>query len=393
VALAQLSTRYPPAPGGVERHVEEISRRLVARGRPVTVYTSRLYHEFPWEPLPAGFIEPPTPTGLSVQRIPAWSLPGELHYPFFRGLYHRLESDRPELLHVHTYGTNHAAVARRYHRRAGAPYVITAHYHPIWSIYGGRLRHLIRGFYDRRLAAPIVGEAARLIVQTREEERLIRSNGFPLPPVEVIPPGYSPAPAPPADPEAFQHAFKIDGPFVLFVGRLASNKGLLALVQAFAELHRHDPTARLVLVGADGGEQSNVERKIRELGLMGQVRLTGFVADEALLAAGFREARLFALPSQYEAFGLVLLESLAQGTPVIASRVGGIPEFIEDGKAGRLIPPEDAGALAAAFTELWDDDVTRQKWGAYGRDAIVPRYQWDRVVDRLEVVYREVLDH
>jgi D-inositol-3-phosphate glycosyltransferase len=390
VAIAQLSTRYPPAPGGVERHVEEISRRLVSRGRPVTVYTSRLYREFPWQPLPEDFVEPPTPTGLSVRRVPAWTLPGELHYPFFRGLYRALERDRPELLHVHTYGTNQAAVARRYHRRAGVPYVITAHYHPIWSIYGGRLRHMIRGFYDRRLAAPIVGDAARLIVQTREEERLIRTNGFPLPPVEVIPPGYSPA-SPPSDPQAFRRAFKIDGPFVLFVGRLASNKGLPALVEAFGALHRADPTAYLVVVGADGGEQAAVERRVQELELGDRVRITGFVADESLLAAGFREARIFALPSQYEAFGLVLLESLAQGTPVIASRVGGIPEFIEDGKAGRLIPPEDAGALSAAFRELWEDEATRQRWGAYGREVVVPRYQWDRVVDRLQGVYAEVI--
>jgi D-inositol-3-phosphate glycosyltransferase len=390
VALAQLSTRYPPAPGGVERHVEEISRRLVARGRPVTVYTSRLYREFPWQPFPPDFVEPPSPPGLTVRRVPAWSLPGELHYPFFRGLYRQLETDRPELLHVHTYGTNQAAVARRYHRRAGVPYVLTAHYHPIWSIYGGRLRHAIRGFYDRRLAAPVVGDAARLIVQTHEEERLIRTNGFPLPPVEVIPPGYSPA-TPLPDPQAFQRAFQIEGPFVLFVGRLASNKGLSALVEAFADLHRHDPTAYLVLVGADGGEQAGVERRVQELGLADRVRITGFVADDSLVAAGFREARLFALPSQYEAFGLVLLESLAQGTPVIASRVGGIPEFIEDGRAGRLIPPEDVGALEAAFRELWDDEATRRRWGTYGRETVVPRYQWDRVVDRLQQVYAEVL--
>jgi D-inositol-3-phosphate glycosyltransferase len=146
-----------------------------------------------------------------------------------------------------------------------------------------------------------------------------------------------------------------------------------------------------VLVGADGGEQATVERQVQQLGLADRVRITGFVADESLLAAGFREARLFALPSQYEAFGLVLLESLAQGTPVIASRVGGIPEFIEDGKAGRLIPPEDAGALAAAFQELWEDEATRTRWGTYGRETVVPRYQWDRVVDRLQTVYAEVL--
>jgi glycosyltransferase involved in cell wall biosynthesis len=207
--------------------------------------------------------------------------------------------------------------------------------------------------------------------------------------VEVIPPGYSPISAP-SDPEVFRRTYGIGGPFVLFVGRLASNKGLLALIEAFRDLHRRDPHAYLVIVGADGGEQAAVDRRVRQLGLSDRVRLTGFVSDESLLAAAFREARVFALPSQYEAFGLVLLESLAQGTPVIASRVGGIPEFIEDGKAGRLIPPEDPVALAAAMAALWDDESTRLEWGRYGREVVVPRYQWDRVVDRLQAVYAEV---
>lgn len=389
--LAQLSTRYPPAPGGVERHVAEVSRRLVARGHRVTVYTTRLYQEFPWQPLPPSFVEPPGPPGLTVHRLPAWSLPGELHYPFFRGLRAALARDRPELLHVHTYGTNHAAVARAYRRRTGVPYVLSAHYHPSWSMYGGWLRRQVRGFYDRRLAAPIVADAARLIVETREEERLIRENGYPLPPVEVIPPGYTTPPPPAADPHAFARSVGLDGPFVLFVGRLAPNKGLPALVEAFAALHRHDPTAGLVLVGPDGGQRAPVERRVRELGLEGHVRFTGFLEDGPTLTSGFREARLFALPSQYEAFGLVLLEALAQGTPVVASRVGGIPEVIEDRRAGWLIPPEDASALAEAFLALWDDEATRRTWGEYGRTEVVPRYDWDRVVDRLERLYREVL--
>ncbi len=389
--LAHLSTRYPPAPGGVERHVEEVARRLVERGHRVTVYTSRLYREFPWEPFPARFTEPSHPGGLAVRRFPVWSLPGELHYPFFRGLNHALERDRPELLHVHTYGTNHAAAAHRLRRRRGTPYVLTAHYHPIWSIHGGRLRHLLRGFYDRRLAAGIVADAARLIVQSREEERLIRENGFPLPRVEVIPPGYAAFPGTPEDPATLRQAIGVDGPFVLFVGRLASNKGLLALVDAFAELHRHDPSAWLVMIGDDGGMRRAVEQRVRKWGLDSRVRLTGFVSDERRIAAAFRDARLVALPSQYEAFGLVLLEALAQGTPVVAARVGGIPEFVEDGKAGRLVPPEDVRALTNAIVGLWDDESTRRQWGTYGRDSVVPRYSWDRVVERLESLYREVL--
>ncbi|HTT26529.1 MAG TPA: glycosyltransferase family 4 protein [Thermoplasmata archaeon] len=388
--LAQLSTRFPPGPGGVERHVHEIAKRLAARGHDVTCYTSDLYQEFPMKRLAPEVPRREQLEGFQVRRLPVWSLPGELHYPFFRGLDGALVADGPQVVHAHTYGTNHAAAARRYARRTGAPFVLTAHYHPPWSIQGGWLRHRIRGFYDQQLAAPIVASAARLIVQSLEEERLLREHGFPLPKVVVIPPGYTPLPPPLEGDRPFARSLELPGPFVLFVGRLASNKGLVALVEGFARLAAHDPSATLVLIGADDGMGPALDARARSHGLGGRVRRIGFVTDERRLAAAFREARVFVLPSEYEAFGLVLLEAMAQGTPVIASRVGGIPEFVPDGTAGRLITPESVPEIADRLLELWDDEATRARLGAYGRDRVVPQFDWDRVTDRLEAVYREV---
>ncbi|MCI4324719.1 MAG: glycosyltransferase family 4 protein [Thermoplasmata archaeon] len=390
--IAELTTRYPPGPGGVERHVREVSVRLARRGHAVDVFATDLSREYPWQRLGPEVARTELLDGVSIHRLPAWSLPSELHYPFFRGLNRALAKSGPDIVHAHTYGTNHAAAAARYSRRAKRPFVLTAHYHPIWSIEGGWLRHRIRGFYDRQLAAPIVAAATRVIVQTHEEERLLKVPGFPVPRIEIVPPGYTPLPEPPPGDRPFSRSIGVEGPFLLFVGRLASNKGLLELVEAFATLAKHDATSTLVIVGADGGMRPAVERRIQSLGLGPRVRIPGFVADDRLLASAFREARLFVLPSEYEAFGLVLLEALAQGTPVVASRVGGIPEFLEDGKAGRLVPTNDPAALAAALLGLWDDPDTRAKYGAYGRDTIVPRYSWDRVVDELERIFREVTD-
>ncbi|HUI38644.1 MAG TPA: glycosyltransferase family 4 protein [Thermoplasmata archaeon] len=389
--IAELSTRYPPGPGGVERHVHEISRRFAGRGHDVSVFTTELYREFPWQPLDRTVPRREVSEGVRVTRLPAFSLPGELHYPFFRGLLAELERARPDVVHVHTYGTHQVAVARRLLRRRGIPFVLTAHYHPIWSIEGGWLRHRLRGFYDRRLAGPLVAAAARVVVQGREEERLLRANGLALPPVVTIPPGLTPGPAELPDRRTLERALGVQGPFLLFVGRLASNKGLLHLVEAFATLGRHDPTAELVLLGEDGGMRSKVEARVAALGLSGRVRFPGFVADEALLGAAFAAARLFVLPSDYEAFGLVLLEALARGTPVVASRVGGIPEVVEEGRAGRLVAPGDAPGLAQALVDLWDDEATRARFGEYGRTEVAPRYSWDRVVDRLEAVFGEVI--
>jgi glycosyltransferase involved in cell wall biosynthesis len=390
VKLAQLSTRFPPGPGGVERHVHEISRRLAARGHSVTCYTSDLYQEFPMKRLDATVPRTETIDGFQVRRLPVWSLPGELHYPFFRGLARALDREGPDVVHAHTYGTNHATLARRHARRTKTPFVLTAHYHPPWSIQGGWLRHRIRGFYDHRLAAPIVAGASRLIVQSLEEERLLREHGFPLPKVVVIPPGYTPLPPPLAGERPFAHSLGLTGPFVLFVGRLASNKGLLALVEGFAGLAKRDASAALVLIGADDGMGLAVDAKARALGLSERVHRIGFLEDERRLASAFHEARVFVLPSEYEAFGLVLLEAMAQGTPVIASRVGGIPEFVPDGRAGRLITPEAPGEIADRLLELWDDEAARTRLGEFGRDHVVPQFDWDRVTDRLESVYREV---
>jgi glycosyltransferase involved in cell wall biosynthesis len=389
VKIAEVATRYPPGPGGVERHVAEVARRLGARGHRVDVYTSELAREYPMERLAPGVPREERTDFGAVHRLKVWSLPGELHYPFFRGLARALERDRPEVVHAHTFGTNQVAVARRFRRRTGTPFVLTAHFHPIWSIEGGWLRHRIRGFYDRRLAGPVTSAAARVIVQTLEEERLLRSLHLSLPPVAVIPPGYSPLPAPPAG-LRFADRAGLPGRYVLFVGRLASNKGLLELVDAYAPVAARDPSSSLVLVGADGGMRPSVERRVGERGLAGRVRILGHLDDEALLAAAYRDAVMTVLPSEYEAFGLVLLESLAQGTPVVASRVGGIPEVVEDGRSGLLVPPRNASALAEAIGRLWDDPALARRLGDAGRTEVVPKFTWERAVERIEAVCREV---
>ncbi|MGI0129184.1 MAG: glycosyltransferase family 4 protein [Thermoplasmata archaeon] len=390
--VAQLSTRYPPGPGGVERHVAELAHRLGARGHSVDVFTTELYREFPMQRLAATVPREERAAFGMVHRLGVWSLPGELHYPFFRGLGGALARARPEILHVHTYGTNQASAARRYRGRTGTPFVLTAHFHPVWSIHGGWLRHRIRGFYDRRLAGPVLEAASRVIVQTREEERLLRSLGLALPPLAIIPPGYSPLPVPPPGASPFRDRFRLPGPFALFVGRLASNKGLVDLLPAFAALSRDDPDAHLVVIGEDGGMRESLEARVRGLGLGARVHFLGHLGDEALLAAAYREATFTVLPSEYEAFGLVLLESLAQGTPVIATRVGGIPEFIEDDRSGILVPPGQVTPLAEAMRRLWADPALAKRLGRHGRTEVVPRYTWDRAVDELEVVYRGVLD-
>jgi len=390
VRVAQLATRYPPGPGGVERHVAELSARLGARGHRLDVFTSELYREYPWQKLPPAVPRAEAQSFGTVHRLAVWSLPGAAHYTFFRGLQPALEKLRADVVHAHTYGTHQVTIASRLRRKEGTPFIVTAHYHPPWSIEGGWWRRRLRGFYDSWLAGPTLARASRLIVQTREEERLVRALGIPLPKVSIVPPGYAPPPGGSEGGMTFARTYGLEGPFLLFVGRLASNKGLLPLLEAFVPLARRDPRAVLVLVGEDGGMAGPVDRRTRELGLSGRVRRLGHVPDERLLASGYREARALVLPSDYEAFGLVLLEAMAQGTPVIASRVGGIPEIVEDGRTGLLVPAGSPRELAEAIGRLWDDPELGQRLGEAGRTTVVPRYTWEAVAASVETVYREV---
>ena len=392
--VAQLAMRYPPAPGGVEQHVAEIAPRLGARGHSVDVYTSDLYREFPAMQRLATTVprEERTPWG-AVHRLSVWSFPGELHYTFFRGLPDALARDPPEVVHAHTYGTNQVAAANRHHRRFGTPFVLTAHFHPIWSIEGGWLRHRLRGFYDRRVAGGVVRDASRIIVQTHEEERLLRSLGLILPSLEIIPPGYRPLPPPVPGSPSFTDRYKIPGPFVLFVGRLASNKGLLDLAEAFAVVGRTDRSAHLVVVGEDGGQRAPLEARAKALGISDRVHLIGHVDDDSTLSAAYREARLTVLPSEYR--------SLRVG-PVGIPRGGHAGRRLESrrdprvrrGRKGRPPGPfEIAGRSRRRDRTGLDGPGTRASSREYGRDHVVPRYSWDALADRLDALYREVVPH
>ena len=157
-------------------------------------------------------------------------------------------------------------------------------------------------------------------------------------------------------------------------------------VVALAEVLRSRP-AVLLLVG-DGPEREGVERVVAALGVERHVAFLGERSDLGPLLA---QADLFVLPSEQESFGLAALEALASGLPVVASRVGGLPEVVRDGETGRLVPPRDPPALAAAVLELLGDGARRAAMAREAREDAVTRFRPAPVVERVEAIYREVL--
>ena len=177
------------------------------------------------------------------------------------------------------------------------------------------------------------------------------------------------------------------GPIVLFVGRLVPYKGVDVLLQAMKGLH-----AAAVIVG-DGPLRHELQRRARELGIDERVFFLGSL-DEAALAAWYSACDLLTLPSitSAEAFGLVQLEAMARGKPVVSTRVqSGVPWVNQDGVSGLTVPPGDPDALRSAIASLSADAARRAAMGARARERFLSTFTRERMVERTSALYTDVV--
>jgi D-inositol-3-phosphate glycosyltransferase len=184
-------------------------------------------------------------------------------------------------------------------------------------------------------------------------------------------------------------------PLVLFVGNLEPRKQVDVLLRALARVRDNVPGLVALIVGSgeSAGVQDQTTRLVRlsqELGLQGVVRFNGRVADEHLQHM-YAAADVFALPSSSEAQGIVALEAMASGLPVVASAVGGLLGTIDDGQTGFLVPPGDVTSLASRILELLQDRARRASMAAAARQKVERDFSWQRAVAATVEVYRHVL--
>ena len=176
-------------------------------------------------------------------------------------------------------------------------------------------------------------------------------------------------------------------PLWVCAARLETQKGHAVLLEALAQVRRRGLDFVAVLAG-EGSQRLPLERQAEALGLGDRLRFLGQIeAIGPLLAA----ADACLLPSLWEGLPLTLLEALVRGRPTIASRVGGIPEVVEDGVTGRLVPAGEAGSLAAALEDFHRHPDAAQRLGRAGAERVRAEFTWSRVVESFEAVYDEVL--
>jgi glycosyltransferase involved in cell wall biosynthesis len=173
-----------------------------------------------------------------------------------------------------------------------------------------------------------------------------------------------------------------------WIGRMTGVKRTDDVLLAFRSLRERGVAARLCLVG-DGPDREHVELRAHELGVMRETLFLGYQEDVAPYYAAFDA---FVLPSGNEGTPVTTIEALAAGRPVVATRVGGVPDVVRDGEDGFLVDPGDIEELADRLATLAGDAELRERMGASGREHVLPRYAVDRLVDDVDRLYRSLLE-
>lgn len=377
--------------GGQNVHVAALSSALARAGHTVSVYTRRDDPD-----LPATVRAAPGVEVVHVDAGPPRHLPKDDLLPHIPALgagiaQHWAEHGAPDVVHGHFWMSGLAALDAASQSTRHVPVLQT--FHALGSV---KRRH--QGAADtspaeREWLEPWVGRSVDAVVATCTDEVFeLRSLGVPAHAISVVPCGVD------------SEAFSPDGPAeargaahrILSVGRLVPRKGVGNVVSALALLREQGrDDVELVVVGGDGDSGPDPEvRRLRDLadslGVGDLVELRGQVPQDQLPPI-LRSADAVVCAPWYEPFGIVPLEAMACGVPVVVATVGGLVDTVVDGATGLHVPPRDPASIAAALDRLLDDPGLRASLGAAGRERARARYAWDRVAGATAKIYQQVV--
>ncbi|WP_128380041.1 glycosyltransferase [Streptomyces cavernae] len=371
--------------GGQNVHVAHLAGALADRGHRVTVYTRQDAPD-----LPRRILMRP---GVEIRHVPAGParpIPKDellVHMQQFSlFLADEWAQAPPDLVHSHFWMSGYATMHAT--RELGLPFVQT--YHALGTVKRRHQKDYDTSPPERISIETRVGLSCdRIIATCHDEVGELSAMGIPRGKAAVVPCGVDPSrftPHGPAGPRGTARR-------LLQIGRLVPRKGAAVSIQALARV----PDAELVVVGGPPADRLDDDPEARRLravaaraGVADRVRLTGGLPPEDIPAL-LRAADVVLCPADYEPFGLVPLEAMGCGTPVIASAVGGHLDTIDDPVTGRLVPPGDRNALSEAITDLLGNPAQAAACGAAGRRRVLAHYGWNRVAKATEDVYREVL--
>ncbi|HVE29402.1 MAG TPA: glycosyltransferase [Mycobacteriales bacterium] len=371
--------------GGQNVHVESLARAVARAGHDVTVYTRRDSAELPDRVR--------TADGVLVEHLdagPAAPVPRDELLPFVgqlgSELAARFAADPPDLVHAHFWMSGLAALSAT--RDLDVPVVQT--FHAL-----GVTKRRFQGRHDTsppvriRMERALARDVDRIVATCTDEVGELVRLGAARNRITVVPSGVDIDQFSPDGPAAERG----DRPRVLCIGRLVPRKGFDTVLRALVGV----PEAELIIAGgpaadelAGDPEAARLTRLAERFGVADRVRLVGAVARPDVPAL-LRSADLVVCTPWYEPFGIVPLEAMACGVPVVASAVGGFLDTVVDGATGTLVPPRRPDRLAAAMRRLLAEPFWREAYGTAGVDRARSRYSWDRIAAATLAVYADLL--
>ncbi len=354
--IAHVCPRFYPYIGGVETHVMEVTRRLSNKGFEVEVLTTDPVGNLPKEEV----LEK-----VKIRRFASWA-PGESYFFSNQLRSYLVHNSRSyEIVHAHSYHAFPALYAAR--SKSKNRFIFTSHFHGGGHTFMRNLLHI-----PYKYVAKNIFEKADYVVSVSSHEKNLIAKKFKVSAqkIVVIPDGINQAEFPLMKKE------QSDKKMILYVGRLENYKGVDYIVKVLPLV---DDDIQLEIVGK-GPHRNSILSLVNRLGISNRVRLSQDLSRQELLNK-YSEASLFVLLSKYEAFGIVVAEALASGTPCIVTNSSALAEWIDNKNCFGMDYPIDLGKLADLINRTINLSVESPE---------IP--SWDTVVERLIMLYEQTLD-
>jgi len=383
--VAMITWEYPPrVVGGIARHCEGLAKALVQQGHEVHVFTL----DFPGAPdyeEYAGIRIYRTRSEVGHPNFLTWVL-------LFNHYIEKRMADTSKLvdfdvLHVHDWLTSPVGVAFKHFARK--PLVFTAHS----TEHGRSGLHIPDSFTIDGLEWWSTYEASRIIVTSGSMKGEVCGHFHVSDSkVEIIPNAIDPsAYEGSVDRGAVRARWGIQPheKLVLCVGRLVPQKGIEYLIHSVPIVTRRRPEAKFIIVG-DGWYRDHLEYLANTSGQRWRITFTGFISDWDLIALT-KSADVMVVPSVYEPFGIVALEGMAAGAPVVTSQVGGLTEFVEHDRTGIFVYPRNPESIAWGIDRILSNPGHADWLVKNAREVVHRTYSWEAVAKKTAKVYKEVV--
>jgi len=377
-----VSPYFYPIIGGIETYVLELSRELISKGHEVFVFTSNKtmngkYNVFP-------MYEENEDIKILRFRVCHFTRGVEFWFRFVE----KLLEIKPDIVHGHKIGFSMNDICAYICKMKKIPSVATTHGVPYIS--NVHKEPFLRDVYLKSVPGRTVKFFDQIIALSVIEMPWLHRSGFPSEKIHIIPGGVPRSIfEEKINPEEFKEKYGIESKMILYLGRLAEKKGIDHLIRAVPLLLKEFPDLKIVIAGPDCGMIWRLKKLARELRIENNTIFTGPLSEKDKYAA-IASSEALILPSSFEAQGLVLLEAQALGIPVIATRQGGIPHFIKDGKNGILIEYGKPDQIAEVLKKILKNENLARRLGETGR-RLAKEFTWDKIAERILSVYESTL--